>query len=48
MNSDGSPPLGARAPEIREAMRRKLAEHQHYIVEHGDDMPEVKDWKWTG
>jgi xylulose-5-phosphate/fructose-6-phosphate phosphoketolase len=21
-------------------------EHKQYTREHGDDMPEVKDWKW--
>jgi hypothetical protein len=25
-----------------------LGEHHHYGREHGDDMPEVKAWKWTG
>ena len=24
-----------------------IARHKHYITEHGDDMPEVKDWRWT-
>ena len=41
------PAVGAGAADIREAMRQKLVEHQQYITEHGDDMPEVSDWTWT-
>ena len=24
----------------------RLAEHRAYVVEHGDDMPDVRDWRW--
>jgi xylulose-5-phosphate/fructose-6-phosphate phosphoketolase len=45
---DRVPALGARAPEIRQAMLEKLDLHRRYIREHGDDLPEVKDWTWSG
>ncbi|MCC6195341.1 MAG: phosphoketolase family protein [Burkholderiales bacterium] len=40
------PRLGGRAAYVKQALRRKLLEHHAYIREHGDDMPEVRDWQW--
>jgi len=42
------PELGARTAYLRQALRDKLHEHHDYIREHGDDMPDVRDWKWSG
>ena len=38
--------LGARAAYAKQAIRDKLIEHQQYIAEHGEDMPEVSSWTW--
>jgi xylulose-5-phosphate/fructose-6-phosphate phosphoketolase len=43
---DRVPQLGARAAYAKQAIRDKLIEHQQYIAEHGDDMPEVSSWTW--
>ncbi|VAV92639.1 Xylulose-5-phosphate phosphoketolase @ Fructose-6-phosphate phosphoketolase, partial [hydrothermal vent metagenome] len=40
------PAVGSRAGEIRQAMNDKLAEHHKYITTHGQDMPEIINWKW--
>jgi xylulose-5-phosphate/fructose-6-phosphate phosphoketolase len=26
--------------------RTRLAEHRRYVAEYGDDMPDVRDWRW--
>ena len=40
------PKLGERAAYFQQAIREKLIEHRHYVAKHGDDLPEVRDWKW--
>jgi xylulose-5-phosphate/fructose-6-phosphate phosphoketolase len=44
---DRLPSLGARGDEVRQWCGDRLAEHETYVREHGEDMPEVRDWKWT-
>ncbi len=43
---DRVPGLGASAAYLKQALRDKLLDHRAYIRKHGDDMPEVRDWKW--
>jgi xylulose-5-phosphate/fructose-6-phosphate phosphoketolase len=45
---DRVPRLRDIAAHIKQDLRNKLIEHKRYIVQHGDDMPEIRDWKWPG
>jgi xylulose-5-phosphate/fructose-6-phosphate phosphoketolase len=40
------PKLQAQAAHIKQRMRDKLSAHTQYIHEHGEDMPEIRDWQW--
>jgi xylulose-5-phosphate/fructose-6-phosphate phosphoketolase len=44
---DRVPALGARAAYVQQAIRDKLIEHKQYIATHGEDMPEIRNWRWS-
>jgi xylulose-5-phosphate/fructose-6-phosphate phosphoketolase len=43
---DRVPRLRRIGAHFMQFLRNKLVEHQQYIYEHGDDLPEIRDWKW--
>jgi xylulose-5-phosphate/fructose-6-phosphate phosphoketolase len=43
---DRVPRLARVAGHFKQFLRNKLVQHKHYIAEFGDDMPEIRDWKW--
>jgi xylulose-5-phosphate/fructose-6-phosphate phosphoketolase len=44
---DRVPTLGPRAAYAQQAIRDKLIEHKRYIARYGQDMPEVRNWRWS-
>jgi len=45
---DRLPQLGEQGDYLKQTMRNKLFEHKRYINEHGQDLPEIRNWKWSG
>jgi xylulose-5-phosphate/fructose-6-phosphate phosphoketolase len=44
---DRVPHLGAKADYLKQIVKDKLIDHKIYIDEHGEDLPEIRNWKWT-
>ena len=32
--------------QFKQLVRNRLVEHKQYICQHGDDLPEIRDWTW--
>ena len=45
---DRVPKLGYRAAYLKQHMLDQLTAHKRYIKQHGEDMPEIRNWQWTG
>jgi len=40
------PGLAERHPELLDDLQERIAEHHRYVREYGEDVPEVRGWKW--
>jgi xylulose-5-phosphate/fructose-6-phosphate phosphoketolase len=43
---DRLPQLGERRAPVRRVLSEKLLAHRAYITAHGEDMPEIRNWRW--
>jgi xylulose-5-phosphate/fructose-6-phosphate phosphoketolase len=41
------PQTGDRGIYPKQELRDKLIEHRRYIQVHGQDLPEVREWRWS-
>lgn len=46
--ADRVPQTGARGIALKQQLKEKRVEHKRYIDKHGQDMPEIRNWKWQG
>jgi xylulose-5-phosphate/fructose-6-phosphate phosphoketolase len=43
---DRVPRLQRLSAHFKHFLRNKLIEHKQYITRYGDDIPEIRGWKW--
>jgi xylulose-5-phosphate/fructose-6-phosphate phosphoketolase len=41
------PQTGSRGVYLKQQLQDKLIEHKHYIDKYGEDLPEIRNWKWS-
>jgi xylulose-5-phosphate/fructose-6-phosphate phosphoketolase len=43
---DRVPACGTRGAHLKQQLHDKLIEHKEYIDKNGEDLPEIRNWKW--
>jgi xylulose-5-phosphate/fructose-6-phosphate phosphoketolase len=41
------PRMASRVDETEQWYSEAIQRHRLYVAENGDDMPEIKNWRWT-
>ena len=44
---DRLPQTGDKGIYLKQQLKDKLIEHKQYIDKYGEDMPEIRNWKWS-
>jgi len=44
---DRVPQTGEEGIYLKQQVKDKLIEHKQYIDKNGEDMPEIRNWKWS-
>ena len=44
---DRLPQTGKKGRALKEQLQAKLIEHKEYIDKNGEDLPEIRNWKWS-
>ena len=45
---DRLPQTGSEGAYLKQQLKDKLVEHRQYIRLHGEDLPEIRNWRWPG
>jgi xylulose-5-phosphate/fructose-6-phosphate phosphoketolase len=44
---DRLPQTGDKGICLKQQLNDKLIEHKQYINKHGEDLPKIRNWKWS-
>jgi xylulose-5-phosphate/fructose-6-phosphate phosphoketolase len=43
---DRVPQAGEKGASLKQQLQHKLVEHKQYIDKYGQDLPEIRNWRW--
>jgi len=44
---DRPPQTGDKGIYLKQQLKDKLVDHKQYIAQYGEDLPEIRNWKWS-